>query len=168
MNDEERKEYYRKYQKEYRKKNKEKIKEYELNRRPKDTKHKRNQEYWRKNKSRLTEYHKRYQKERSLVDLEYKMKRALRSSLYKKMINYEKNHKTMDLLGCDFEKFKEYMESKFKDGMAWDNYGEWHIDHIKPCSLFNFLRDNDIKECFHYTNLQPLWAEENLKKHTKY
>ena len=53
------------------------------------------------------------------------------------------------------------------NGMTWDNYGEWHIDHIKPCSSFNMLIEEERKRCFHYTNLQPLWAIDNIKKSDK-
>ena len=51
--------------------------------------------------------------------------------------------------------------------MNWDNYGQWHIDHIRPCASFNLLDPIEQKICFHYTNLQPLWAEDNLKKSNK-
>jgi len=62
------------------------------------------------------------------------------------------------------------LETKFLEGMDWDNYGiyGWHIDHIKPCSLFNLENIEEQKKCFHYTNLQPLWAIDNLKKGNKY
>ncbi len=52
--------------------------------------------------------------------------------------------------------------------MTWDNYGEWHIDHIKPCALFDFTKEEQQRECFHYTNLQPLWAKDNMRKSDKY
>ena len=52
--------------------------------------------------------------------------------------------------------------------MTWENHGEWHIDHIKPCASFNLLNEDEQKKCFHYTNLQPLWASENLSKGCKY
>ena len=57
---------------------------------------------------------------------------------------------------------------KFVSGMSWENYGKWHIDHIKPCASFNLLEEDEQKKCFHYTNLQPLWAKDNLKKGGKY
>ena len=63
---------------------------------------------------------------------------------------------------------KGFLEAKFKEGMTWENHGEWHIDHIKPCVSFNLLDENEQKKCFHYTNLQPLWASENLSKGCKY
>ena len=74
---------------------------------------------------------------------------------------------TKKLTGCTLEYLKNYLEKKFKDGMSWDNYGQWHIDHIRPCASFNLLDPIEQKICFHYTNLQPLWAEENLKKSNK-
>ena len=51
--------------------------------------------------------------------------------------------------------------------MNWDNYGEWEVDHIKPCSSFNLLNEEERKECFHYSNLQPLWKGDNREKHDK-
>ena len=52
--------------------------------------------------------------------------------------------------------------------MTWENHGDWHIDHIRPCCSFNLLNDDDQKQCFHYTNLQPLWAKDNLMKGGKF
>ena len=68
------------------------------------------------------------------------------------------------------EEFKLYLQSKFKPGMHWNNHGlyGWHIDHIRPCSSFNFLEESEQRACFHYTNLQPLWAKDNLEKNNKY
>ena len=76
----------------------------------------------------------------------------------KKLLNTE------ILLGCSFNNFKKYLESKFLPNMSWNNYGQWHIDHKLPCSSFNLSDLKKQKECFHYTNLQPLWAKDNLKK----
>jgi hypothetical protein len=75
---------------------------------------------------------------------------------------------TIELLGCSPNELVKYLESKFKPCMSWENYGKWHVDHIKPCAAFNLEYEEHQKQCFHYTNLQPLWAEENLKKHAKY
>jgi hypothetical protein len=72
--------------------------------------------------------------------------------------------KSMELLGCSIEDFKKYFEST---GMDWNNYGKWHIDHIKPICSFDFSDVEQIKLCFHYSNLQPLWAEDNLVKGSK-
>ncbi len=74
--------------------------------------------------------------------------------------------RTMELTGCSAEYLKKYLETKFKKGMTWENHGRkgWHIDHIKPCASFDLSNLRQQKKCFHYKNLQPLWAEENLRK----
>jgi hypothetical protein len=80
-----------------------------------------------------------------------------------------KSKKTQELLGCCSTELKLYLEQKFKDGMSWENYGlyGWHVDHIIPCASFDLTDLEQQKKCFHYTNLQPLWAEENLEKGSK-
>ena len=65
------------------------------------------------------------------------------------------------------KELKEHLQSKFKDGMNWNNYGQWHVAHIIPCAHFNLVFSSQQKACFHYSNLQPLWAEENIKKRDK-
>ena len=80
-----------------------------------------------------------------------------------------KSDKTFNLIGCSFDELKNYLESKFQSGMIWDNYGYygWHVDHKKPCSSFDLSKSEQQKECFHYTNLQPLWAKDNYNKGSK-
>jgi hypothetical protein len=80
-----------------------------------------------------------------------------------------KSEKTLSYLGCSTEKFKEHMESQFTEGMNWNNHGftGWHIDHIIPCSSFDLTKEEDIRKCFHYTNLQPLWGTQNMQKGSK-
>jgi hypothetical protein len=80
-----------------------------------------------------------------------------------------KSKHTMELLGCSIEEFKIYLEKQFTKGMNWGNYGKkgWHIDHILPCASFDLTDPEQQKKCFHYTNLQPLWAEDNYKKKDK-
>ena len=70
----------------------------------------------------------------------------------------------LDLLGCSIDEFKDYMAAQFSEGMSWDNHGEWHIDHIKPCTSFDLTKEAEQRVCFHYTNMQPLWARDNLAK----
>lgn len=69
-----------------------------------------------------------------------------------------------ELVGCTISQLRCYLEGMFKEGMSWENRRLWHIDHIKPCALFDLRELDRQKECFHYTNLQPLWAGENMKK----
>jgi hypothetical protein len=73
--------------------------------------------------------------------------------------------KMLEIVGMDWVSFKKYIENKFKPGMTWDNYGShWHLDHIKAITKFDLLTQLGQKQSCHYTNLQPLWALENLKK----
>ena len=71
---------------------------------------------------------------------------------------------TMELIGCTVEQLTQHLESLFIDGMSWENMGDWEIDHIKPCSSFDLTDESQQKECFHYTNLQPLWMLDNRSK----
>lgn len=72
----------------------------------------------------------------------------------------------MDLLGCTIEEFRAYLESKFTEGITWDNYGKqgWVIDHIIPCRSFDLTKIEEQKKCFNYKNMQPLWNTDNQKK----
>jgi hypothetical protein len=76
----------------------------------------------------------------------------------------KKNKKTFEYIGCSIEFLMGWIENQFVDGMSWERIKEIHIDHIKPCNLFDFNNENEIYECFHYTNLRPLWARENLSR----
>jgi len=75
-----------------------------------------------------------------------------------------KDDSVIDLLGCSVTELMEHLAWKFEKGMTWDNYGEWHIDHIIPCAFFDLDDQEQQKMCFHYTNLQPLWGTDNVRK----
>lgn len=75
-----------------------------------------------------------------------------------------KSENTIMLIGCSINDLKIHLESLFQDGMTWDNYGLWEIDHIRPCASFDLTNSNEQRACFHYSNLQPLWKEENNLK----
>lgn len=79
--------------------------------------------------------------------------------------NLKKNNKTFDIVELSPIELKGYLEKKFIEGMSWDNYGEWHIDHIIPLS--SATNEDEVYKLCHYTNLQPLWAEDNIKKSNK-
>jgi hypothetical protein len=83
--------------------------------------------------------------------------------------NIKKISKSPELLGCTVQEAREHLEKQFKEGMTWENHGlyGWHIDHIIPCASFDLTDPDQQKKCFHYTNLQPLWAKENLIKGAK-
>ena len=74
-----------------------------------------------------------------------------------------------ELIGCEPSELREHIEQQFQPGMTWDNHSidGWHIDHILPCSSFDLTDKEQQKKCFHYTNLQPLWAKDNLSKSDK-
>ena len=78
------------------------------------------------------------------------------------------NNSITELLGCSVIELKRHLEKQFKSLMTFNNYGKWHIDHKKPCALFDLSKLEERKKCFHYTNLQPLWAKDNLRKGIKY
>ncbi len=96
-----------------------------------------------------------------------KIAHSLRRSI-QRMVEYgaTKRHRTSGLLGADFGVVRLHIESLFAPGMSWDNYGPrgWHIDHIKPLASFNLTDPEQMKQAAHYTNLQPLWAIDNLSK----
>ena len=104
------------------------------------------------------------------TDCIFKFKHNLRSLIknsYKRSINgiYKKTRKTETILGCTIPVFIDYIKSKFKKGMTLNNHGEWHLDHIIPLSLAT--TEEEIIKLNHYTNFQPLWADENIKKSNK-
>lgn len=72
----------------------------------------------------------------------------------------------LDFIGCSIDDLKLHLEKQFVDGMNWENYGfyGWHVDHIRPCCSFDLTDPEQQRECFHYTNLQPLWSKDNLRK----
>uniref|UniRef100_A0A6C0C381 HNH endonuclease n=1 Tax=viral metagenome TaxID=1070528 RepID=A0A6C0C381_9ZZZZ len=104
------------------------------------------------------------------TDPTYKLIHNMRGRLRKAVKGYgDKYDTTMNLVGCNSTKLREYLEAKFTEGMTWENYGQgWHVDHIKPCCSFDLTSEEEQKKCFHYSNLQPLWAEDNLKKGGSY
>lgn len=79
-----------------------------------------------------------------------------------------KSESTERLLGCKWAYFLAHLEAQFTDGMTWENRSLWHIDHIIPCCAFDLTKPEEQAKCFHYTNLRPLWASENLSKNGKY
>ncbi len=73
--------------------------------------------------------------------------------------------RTMEMLGCSMNDFILYIESKFQVGMTWENYGSaWHVDHIMPCAIFDLTKPEHQRRCFHFSNLQPLFAVDNIRK----
>ena len=141
-------------------------------------------EYYQKNsdkiKSQKKEYSKTYTKrpdviirKRSYVNNYRKDPHVKIGHQYRVRINHALKSKNLnrivgklDFLGCSLREFKIHLEKKFQPGMNWSNYKKdgWHVDHIKPIASFDLTKNEERKKCFHYTNLQPLWAIDNYKK----
>lgn len=94
-----------------------------------------------------------------------RLRRLLRGRIRSALKGIDKSAYTIELLGCPVTWLEVHLESLFKSGMSWENYGPvWHVDHIKPCAKFDLTNPEQQKICFHWTNLQPLFAKDNLKK----
>jgi hypothetical protein len=119
------------------------------------------QAYQRDNRERIRERERGYYQKPAV-----KVRNSLASRLYKtlKRVNTKKMNNTLDMCGCTLGEVMNHLESQFAEGMSWDNYGEWHIDHIRPCASFDMTKEEEQLECFHYTNLQPLWGVDNMSK----
>ena len=153
------------YQKTYYQENAEKIKA-------------REQERKKQNKEQVDAYNKKYRAEhrkehneyikRRREDPTYKMVCSVRNLLnnaFNKRMKVGKNQRAEEILGCSIEFFIEHLQSQFKEGMTLENHGEWHIDHIIPLS--SAKTEEEVLRLNHYTNLQPLWAKENITKRNK-
>ena len=122
-------------------------------------------EWYSKNKEKRKSYH----RNKYSNDINFQLSDVLRSRLRKALKNNAKSGSAVRDLGCSISELKKYLESQFQEGMSWDNYGRdgWHIDHIEPLAAFDLEDKEELKKACHYTNLQPLWAEDNLKKSNK-
>lgn len=100
-------------------------------------------------------------------NLQRRISKNLRHRLRKAMLGETRGISAVRDLGMSIPEFRAYIASLFKPGMTWDNYGEWHLDHKKPLAAFDLTDDSQVRTACHYTNLQPLWALENQRKHAK-
>jgi hypothetical protein len=154
---------------EYRQENKEEIAAYQ-------------REYRQNNKEKGVAYNREYRQEhredrnarerkRRKNDPEYNLICRLRSRMRHavKAAGLDKKcDSTSELLGISYQGLKEWLEPQFTEGMTWENRSDWHVDHIIPCDAFDITVEENQRICFWYRNLQPLWAEENLKKSNTY
>lgn len=121
-----------------------------------------NQKTWRRNNREASRRHQlKYMKKRYAEDPAFCLKTRLRSRLCRVLRGRPKDSTTQKLVGCTWDELRAHIESQFVEGMSWDNRAEWHIDHIRPIASFEDPAD---PACWHYTNLQPLWAEDNKRK----
>lgn len=122
----------------------------------------RSAKYQRENADQYRQYQNKYNRERHAVDPVFRLTKRLRCRL-RDALRGRKSYSrgTEKMLGCTFEEAVTHLEKQFVDGMSWQNMDLWHIDHIRPVASFEDPAD---PACWHYTNLQPLWAEDNLRK----
>ena len=174
------------YKKQWRLKNIEKVKlqEKQSRNRNKETKKIYNKKYAEKNKKYILTYAKNYRiKNNEEINrkkriysklyekrLEVKIVKRLRTRVRNALRNTKKSNNVLKLTGITVLELKKYLESKFTKKMNWEKFkkGLIHIDHIKPCASFDLTDPKQQAICFHYTNLQPLWAKDNLSKGAKY
>ena len=120
--------------------------------------------YYYKNKEKIIERIVNYQKNKIKEDNMFKLKKTIQKTIRRYIKN--KRFTTTEIIGCDYDSFKIYFESLFTEGMCWDKLGsEIHIDHIIPLS--SAKTEDELYKLNHYTNLQPLWAKDNLIKGSK-
>lgn len=125
-------------------------------------------EYREKNIEKIRETKRNYERTRKANDPLYKLINNFRTAIYQvlKENNIQKNGHYFEVLGYSPDELIIHLENQFKDGMTWDNYGEWHVDHIKAIASYNIqeIGDSEFMECWSLENLQPLWGEENIRK----
>ena len=122
-----------------------------------------NKTYNKKHRKKLT---KKYLEKRK-KDPVFKILTILRGRIVDVLKGHSKSDTTISMLGCTIKEFWIHLEKKFTKGMTRENHGEWHVDHIIPCASFDLSKPEEQAKCFHYTNLQPLWAKDNIKKSNK-
>ena len=135
-------------------------------------------DYYQENRDRAIQYAKKYKKEnpdkvrahkrkyRKNPHVKIKRRQAARIRQALEDAGLKKSGTTLKYIGCTARELVAHLEGQFSPGMSWDNYGlkGWHIDHIRPCASFDFTDEQQVRDCFHYTNLQPLWAADNISK----
>jgi hypothetical protein len=153
--------------KQYREDNKEKIKEtnakyIEAN---KDKIKEQQKLYAQNNRDKINERRKQYLASNPNARLAHNLRARFHDAL--KRSSFGKTSTTIHFLGAEIETIKQHLQTLFLQGMSWDNYGEWEIDHIIPIASFDLSSEEEQLRCFHYTNLQPLWSSENRSKGKK-
>lgn len=126
---------------------------------------------WRKaNPEKARELQSRYYVQRRHADPSFKVLTNLRNRIngLLRKAGTQKADRTVKLIGCTPLELKTHIESQFLPGMSWANHGAWHIDHKRPCASFDLTDPAQQRACFHFTNLQPLWAADNIRKGARF
>jgi hypothetical protein len=159
--------------KKYREKNKEKLlkkhKDWYENNKEKWNEY--IKEYREKNRDKIRQLRRNYEKTRKANDPLYKLISNFRTAIYQvlKENRVDKNQSYFDVLQYTPEQLIVHLEKQFTEGITWENYGEWHVDHKLPISSFNIqeMGDSEFMKCWSLENLQPMWGEENIRKSNK-
>lgn len=128
----------------------------------------RNKRWYLRNRASVVRRQTERNRKRIATDPAFKCVKMLRNRIVEVLKRQDtvKFQRTKELIGCDRQFLRDWIEARFTDGMTWENHGShgWHIDHIRPCASFDLTDREQQKECFHYSNLQPLWAKQNQSK----
>lgn len=108
----------------------------------------------------------KYYRKRRKNDPYFRLTSSLRTRISEALRKQgtRKTERSLHITGCELDQLLAHLSDRFLPGMTWDNYGKWHVDHIKPCCEFDLTDLEQKRQCFHYTNLQPLWAADNIRK----
>jgi len=159
--------------KKYYENNKEKISQYYSEWKQNKKEHlKEYQKKWREeNKDKLRKTKREYERTRKANDPIYKLISNFRTAIYQvlKENNVDKNGHYFEVLKYTPEELINHLEKQFTDGMTWDNYGQWHVDHVIPISVHDIheIGDDEFMRCWSLSNLQPMWGDENIRKSNK-
>ena len=127
--------------------------------------------HYEENRKKIRAGNKKYKRQRYQQDPIFRLLHNMRSGLWRCLSGRRKNSHTMQYVNMTPDELMDYLEGRFTEGMTRDNYGEWHVDHIRPLASFDFTRpdkEEQLHMAWNYTNLQPLWAADNISKGAKY
>lgn len=142
----------------------EKVKEYYARPGVREERKEYNRQYYARNSEKLVAQSVEYGRRRLATDPQFRFTKLLRDRLNKALKNKSKKGSAVKLLGCSTEFARDHIAKQFKPGMTWENHGKWHVDHIVPLCSFGLEDPEQLAIACHYTNLQPLWALDNLRK----
>jgi hypothetical protein len=131
----------------------------------------RQKKYREENREKIAECHKKYMRQRSQQDPIFRLLNNMHGGLWKCLSGKQKNSHTMQYVGMTPDELMDYLEGRFTEGMTRDNYGKWHVDHTRPLASFDFTgpdNEEQLHMAWNYTNLQPLWAADNISKGANY
>jgi hypothetical protein len=168
--------YRRNQMRKWRQKNKDKCRAYQLKWRADPTYIEKmrvsRSESHRRHYMRIATYRRRWQNKKLREDKVFKLERYTRNRIHKWIFTFSSRRiraksRIAPIVGAEKSVVRGYIESQFKDGMTWQNHGQrgWQLDHVKPCREFDLSDPDQFAQCFHYTNLQPIWRAAHLEKH---